>query len=251
MNKNIEYKNDQLTNYLKKNRATWDQLYKSERLIINQLEFSQNSSILDIGCGCGSLGIVLQEKFGVRNYSGVEINTTNAECARNINSSAQIYCGDILELSKSILHGKEFDFVFSLSCIDWNVQFHDMLETAWTLVRPGGAFVVTFRLTTEVGCIDMLKSYQYINFEGHMEGEIANYVVLNVNDIFNEILAFNPLGISAYGYWGTPSDTAVTPYETLCFSAFSITKRKITEKSPVNLSLDFPKDISELIREFN
>ena len=45
--------------------------------------------------------------------------------------------------------------------------------------------------------------------------------IRNVNDIFNEILAFNPLGISAYGYWGTPSDTAVTPCETLCFSAFS------------------------------
>ena len=50
-----------------------------------------------------------------------------------------------------------------------------------------------------------------------MEGETANYVVLNVNEILQQLLDLNPLGISAYGYWGVPSDTAVTPYEKYAF----------------------------------
>ncbi len=95
----------------------------------------------------------------------------------------------------------------------------------------------------------MRRSYQYINFDGNMEGETANYVVLNVNEIFQQLLDFNPLGISAYGYWGTPSETAVTPYETICFSAFLITKRGPTDNSPVNFKLDFPKEICEILKE--
>ena len=55
-------------------------------------------------------------------------------------------------------------------------------------------------------------SYQYINFDGTMEGECANYVVLNVNEILHQLLAFNPLVISAYGYWGVPSKTAFPSY---------------------------------------
>mgnify|MGYP005635218743 CR=1 FL=1 len=153
------------------------------------------------------------------------------------------------DLGNNILHERQYDVVFSLSCMDWNVQFDDMLTSAWEFVRPGGRFVATFRLTSDEGCKDMRRSYQYINFDGIMEGETANYVVLNVNEILHQLLAFNPLEISAYGYWGAPSDTAVTPYEKICFSAFSIIKREPSENSPVNFKLDLPKEICEILKE--
>ena len=140
MRKNIEYQTDQLACYFKENRVTWDQFYESERVIISQLELTKNSKILDIGCGCGGLGLglVLRDQFEERNYSGVEINSFAAERARKMNSKAQIYCEDILELSKNILNEKQFDVVFSLSCMDWNVQFDDLLASACEFVQPGG-----------------------------------------------------------------------------------------------------------------
>ena len=74
-------------------------------------------------------------------------------------------------------------------------------------------------------------------------------MVLNVNEILKQLLDFNPLGISAYGYWGEPSETAVTPYEKLCFSAFSIIKREATNDCPVIFDLDFPKEILDILEE--
>lgn len=249
MSKNIEYQTDQLSYYYNVNRVTWEQFYESERVIISQLGLTKNCTILDIGCGCGGLGLALRDQFDVQNYTGVEINSFAAEAAKTMNSKAQIYRGDILDLSENILNEKQFDVVFSLSCVDWNVQFDEMLISAWGLVRPGGKLVATFRLTTDEGCKDIRHSYQYVNFDGIMEGEIANYVVLNVSEILQQLLAFNPLGISAYGYWGTPSKTVVTPYETICFSAFSIIKREPTDNNPVNHNLDFPEEICKILKE--
>ena len=238
MEKNIEYKTHKIAIHFKNNRITWEQFYESEREIIGRLGLTKNSTVLDIGCGCGGLGLVLLDQFGVANYSGVEINSFAAETAKKMNSKAQIYRGDILDLSENILNEKQFDIVFSLSCVDWNVQFDEMLISAWRFVRPGGKLVATFRLTTDEGSKDMRHSYQYINFDGMMEGETANYVVLNVNEILQQLLDFNPLGISAYGNWGEPSETAVTPYKTICFSAFSIIKREANDDSPVIYDLE-------------
>ena len=249
MSKNLEFQTDQVPNYFKENRVTWNQFYESERVIISQLDLTQKSTILDIGCGGLGLGLALRDQFDVGNYSSVEINSIAAERARKMNSKSQIYCGDILELSKNILNEKQFDVVFSLSCLDWNVQFDEMLTSVWEFVRPGGRFVATFRLTSEEGCKDMRRSYQDINFDGIMEGETTNYVVLNVNEILHQLLAFNPLEISAYGYWGAPSETAVTPHETICFSAFSLIKRKTNDNSPVSFDLDFPKEICDILEE--
>lgn len=249
MSKNIEYQTDQIASYFKENRVTWQQFYKSERLIISRQGLTRKSEILDIGCGCGGLGLALRDQFDVEHYTGVEINSYAAEVAKKMNSKAKIYNGDFLHLSEKELSEKQFDVVFSLSCMDWNVQFDDMLLSAWKFVRPNGRLVATFRLTNDEGCKDIQRSYQYINFDGIKEGEIANYVVLNVNDILNKLFAFNPLVISAYGYWGVPSETAVTPYETICFSAFSVTKRGRNNNSPVNFELDLPEEICKILKE--
>ena len=57
-------------------------------------------SVLDIGCACGGLGIVLKEKFNIDNYTGIEINHQAANYAKQINPDFQIIEGDFLEVSK-------------------------------------------------------------------------------------------------------------------------------------------------------
>jgi hypothetical protein len=52
--------------------------------------------------------------------------------------------------------------------------------------------------------------------------EISNYFSENRISLDQ----FYPSEIKGTGYWGIPSSTAVTPYDSLCFAAFSITKRE-------------------------
>ena len=248
MKKNIVYQTEKLAQYFTHHRVAWNQFYESERLIIEQLNLDHRHEILDIGCGCGGLGLALLDQFGVENYTGVEINGPAAEAALIMNPKANILCGDILDLNRNVLHDKRFNVVFSLSCVDWNVCFVDMLAAAWNQVLPGGHLVSTFRLTTEGGCNDFEKSFQYINFDGSFEGERASYVVLNAKTLIDQLMGFNPSEINAYGYWGIPSATAVTPYERLCFAAFSIRKRKTDDVGTLRCHLRLPGEVLNVLK---
>ena len=243
--KNIAYQTQDLARYFSQHRIAWDQFYVSERAVIERLQPGPGHEILDIGCGCGGLGLALRERFSVEQYCGVEINASAAEAARLLSPRATILCGDVLDLSRGELDGRHFDIVFSLSCVDYNVRFADMLAAAWRHVRPGGHLVSTFRLTPGAGCDDIGQSFQYINADGAMQGERACYVVLNAQDIMQRLEACDPAGIHAYGYWGAPSATAVTPYGKLCFAAFAVHKRRAADVGAMLLDLDLPSDILE------
>jgi SAM-dependent methyltransferase len=247
MKTNIAYKSDQLARYFSTHRVTWDQFYESERAVIEQLQLAERHEILDIGCGCGGLGLALRERFGVERYTGVEINQLAVEAGRVMSPGLHILCGDILDLSQNALRGNCYDVVFSLSCVDWNTRFSDMLATAWGHVLPGGYLVATFRLALGAGCDDMESSYQFINYFGEREGERAAYVVLNAKALVRLLDSFNPAAISAFGYWGMPSATAVTPYDKLCFSAFSIQKRVNADVVAPRIKLELPADVLNFI----
>jgi SAM-dependent methyltransferase len=220
VNRNIQYQTDELARHFSHNRINWSQFYESERVVIDELKLGIRHTLLDIGCGCGGLGLARSDRFNAENYTGVEINALSADAARSMNPRARTLCGDILELNRNELGNEHFDVVFSLSCIDWNVQFPAMFGAVWDRVIPGGSLVATFRLTEALGCNDIARSYQYINFHGIREGERAAYVVLNAGDLARQFLEFGSLEISAFGYWGAPLATAVTPYERLCFWHF-------------------------------
>ncbi len=246
--KNIVYQTEELARYFSKHRVTWQQFYASERAVIEHLRLDHGIEILDIGCGCGGLGLALRDQFGVDRYTGVEINASAAEAARLMNPNATILCGDILDLSQDVLQGRHFSVVFSLSCVDYNVRFSDMLAAAWRHVLPGGYLVSTFRITLDEGCSDVERSFQYINSDGGSPGERACYVVLNASELARCLRDLDPVEINASGYWGRPSQTAVTPYENLCFAAFSIRKRFPSDTNSLSLGLDLPADIVDPIR---
>ena len=243
MGKNIVYKTEEIARFFAEIRVTWEQFYESEKIVIEGLGIASRDSILDIGCGCGGLGLALKEKFGTINYTGIEINELAARKAETMNPSATVLCGDFLEISKSDISEKVFDKVFSLSCFDWNIQFDEMLLAAWNHVAQGGSLVATFRIVATEGCGDMKKSYQYINYDGKLAGEKAAYVVLNAKELFSKLVALSPSSIAAYGYFGSPSQTAVTPYESICFTAISITKRKDGNIGQPRLDLQLPNKI--------
>ena len=243
---NIKYSTDQLERYFSQNRVRWDQFYESERVVIERIWPGGAPAMLDIGCGCGGLGLALCERFGAGRYTGVEINLEAAASARRLYPEARILSGDFLELKEDCLAPDSFDMVFSLSCIDWNLAFDAMFAKAWTMVKPGGVFVASFRLTKQEGVNDGSKSYQYINFDGSLEGEIAPYVVLNAADLMHRVRKLERRWrVFAYGYYGAPSQTAVTPYEELCFAVLAISKS--IDDRPFEADLLLPDDVTAIM----
>jgi SAM-dependent methyltransferase len=240
---NLAYNTVEIERYFSQNRIRWDQFYESERVVIEHIWPGGSPEILDIGCGCGGLGLALLERFDAERYTGIEIHAEAAASAARLNRRARILSGDFLDLPRDSIAEASYDLVFSLSCIDWNLSFENMLAKAWAMVRPGGTFVASFRLATDGGVNDISKSYQYINYAGKLEGEIAPYVVLNAGDLIRRVKKLAACRIFGYGYYGPPGKTAVTPYRELCFAALAIGKPANGESGKLELTL--PKAIAD------
>ena len=117
-----------------------------------------------------------------------------------------------------------------------------MLDVAWKHVAPGGRFVATFRLTLEEGVDDINLSYQHINFDHLQEGELAPYVVLNFHGLIQLLKKFDPSEVKASGYWGAPAGSAITPYKSVCFAAFSVSKKRPLDHGSIIYDLDLPPE---------
>ena len=195
--------------------------------------------MLDIGCGCGGLGLALREKFGVKDYLGIEINPQAVEQARLMNPLARFQCEDVLHTDADQIG--LFDIVFSLSCIDWNIELREMLHKCWDLVSDKGSLILSLRLTDKKSILDISSSYQEISFDGSESIEVAQYSILNIDDCLSLLSSLpSELEIYAYAYNGAPSQTAVTPYEELCFAVFSLTKDTNSSFSTPRFRLELP-----------
>jgi SAM-dependent methyltransferase len=226
--KNIEYKSRQIQAYYSCKRCRWEEFYPSERWVFTKLAGAQKSlgDVLDVGCACGGLGAALSQKFQLRSYTGVDIHREAiawAAQARKLPVPTAFLAADILDLN---LAGT-FDLVVSLGCADWNIESEKIIEACWARVKTAGHLVLSLRLAPGPGVNDIQTSYQAINFSGQeTTPELANYVVFNFAEILQlmQSLKPRPALIGAYGYWGKPSATAVTPFERLIFSVFYLRK---------------------------
>ena len=125
--KNIKYKSENIAYYFSQNRIKWDDFYLSEREIITSIKPNENDKVLDVGCGCGGLGLALNERYNIINYTGIEINSQAVSLAKNKFPQLNIIEGDISIIEKKRTLKDEFDIVFSLSCVDWNLNFYNSL----------------------------------------------------------------------------------------------------------------------------
>lgn len=239
MSQNIHYDSDNISEFYRQNRLSWDQFYPSEKNVLEYINPNEKFSVLDIGCGCGGLGIALKERFKIINYTGIEINKLASETAKLLNKNGNFICADFLDISSKL---GNFNLVCSLSCIDWNIEFESMLKNAWSLVTHQGYLLISLRLTKEYTLININKSYQYINYEGQKKGEKAPYCVLEVNDWISNIKDLYDLeSVYGYGYYGKPSDSAVTPFNEICFAVFALKKSNhLTQESIIKYELDIP-----------
>lgn len=216
------FKSKKTAQYFTENRTTWAAFYPSERTVFDEVAKRNGGTlgyVLDVGCASGGLGQALHDKGIIHHYTGVEINKHSVnkfDVSMNWGAglSAIVLEGDILYTP---LPCKEYDTVISLSCIDWNVEVEQMLRRCWDLVKPGGNLIMSVRLVPWATRMDD----QPIE-----DGEVAPYMILNWSDYLRLInnLSPHPFQCLGFGYWGTPSPTAQTPYKEIVFAVFSWTK---------------------------
>ena len=249
--KNIKYTSKKLKDYYASNRVSWEQLYPSEKSLIESCKISPSTKIVDIGCGCGGLGQILTQRFGTTNYCGIDIHSSAIALGKELFPTNILIEGDFLD--ERVIAQLPFlpDLVFSLSCIDWNVKYEEMIEAIWRLVPEKASLVMSCRLTTGSSVCKIQDSFQYLEFESKPidvrseEGlEKAPYIVVNASEFFQRIGAWQHSKISAFGYYGAPSQTAVTKFEKVCFAVFCIQKAPASNNaSSMEWKLNLPKDV--------
>ena len=217
--KNLSYQNKDISNYFSKNRIKFSDFYRSEKKIILK-HIKNNKNIFDIGCGCGGLGLALQEKFKNIHYEGIEMNKYAARYGiKNFaGKNLTIYNNDFLKFNVlKELKFKSYDYIFSLSCIDWQYNFHKSFIKAINLLNKSSKLIISLRLTKKSSINDINNSFQYINYSNLKKGDRAPYVVLNALEFIDFIDAYNIHINDLYGYYGLPSKTAVTPFKKIFF----------------------------------
>lgn len=247
MKNNIEYTSKQICEFYGNSRVKLSEFYASERWVFDRIaaEVGTMGAVLDVGCACGGLGMALSEKYDLRSYTGIDINRDAISWANsNIKPAVQteFIAGDVITLACD----KQFDTVFSLSCADWNIESNKIIDTCWSMVKLGGYFIISLRLTDGQGINDITRSYQHINFSGNEANpEIANYVVFNFRDALQTMKSLlpGPELIGSYGYWGKPSSTAVTPFDKLVFAVFYLKKGMNNSVQQINTEFNLPKEI--------
>lgn len=241
---NIVFNSQEIVEFYSRHRKEWNDFYPSEKWVFRRIAGKSGylGGVLDAGCACGGLGLALSREFKLNSYTGIDIHPGAIAWAikhRKLAAPTSFICGDILGLKGR----KRYDLVVSLSCADWNIEVAKIMKACWEKVKPGGHLVISLRITPGKGIDDMKKSFQYINFsKKDKRPEVANYAVFNLRDILGRMKELSPFAqdIGAYGYWGTPSPTAVTPYKKLIFAVFYLKKGKGNKIRGINTEFNLP-----------
>ena len=240
-----KYAGKVISNYFNNNRQSLGEFYPTERKTIEFVMsnlIAYEKTILDVGCACGGLYNALKESYNI-NYTGIDIVDESIIIAKNKFPESDFICADI----SNIKIQKQFDIVFSLSCIDWNLGkglFENLFENLFSYVKDEGYLIISLRIS----CDDELNnddSFQYINFNGEKEGDKVAYGILGMTDLIsllNKTKYFSKVYVN--GFVGNPSVNTVTKHKKLLFVVLAL--EKTTENKKIIKILDLPKKYKDI-----
>lgn len=122
--------------------------------VIDWLSPVRGESVLDLGCGDGTLALKLSG-MGCE-VTGVDSSAEMIEAAKSLGLNASVCDGHELPFIG------EFDAVFSNAALHWMTRPESVIAGVWAALRPGGRFVGEFGGKGNVATII-----------GVMEGELA------------------------------------------------------------------------------
>lgn len=230
---NIKYTSKELINFYSNNRVSWDEIYDSEKYIFNKVFKDRELSILDVGCACGGMGRALNEKFNLKSYTGVEINSDCAAFAKNVFPKGEYICADFLEIESQ--EKRKFSDVLSMSCADWNIETESMFQAMFKKVENDGYLIFSCRLNS-LGKDIEARQYISLGNPNATNCESAPYKVFSFSSLMKLIFSFQPKGkVIAYGYKGKVPDSVYNLPLSEVFYAVLAVQKSSSDKSEMIL----------------
>lgn len=103
-------------------------------------DFSPMESFLDIGCGDGSLTLLLAQAIKARDVKGVELATEGVHEAEE--KGIECYAVDI-DCDPLPFKDKAFDFIFCGEVIEHLLDPDHLLEEIYRVLKPAGKAIIT------------------------------------------------------------------------------------------------------------
>ncbi len=226
MNQNVFDDNNSI-NYLLNYRNKYSDLYKSEKIFFNKLNNSK--TFLDLGCGIGGFLEILEKKFQVKKYTGLDVSKKMINKAKLLHPDGNF----ILYDGKKIRQKKKIDAAFSFGtlhyCNNYNSLIRQMFEISKKLV------IFDLRLTFKKSIINSSKNFQLIG-----KNRKVNYNIINFFEALDNIISITKKKsqINIYGYYDRPAKNVRTIYNKILMIMFCIDKRK---KFQLNINIQNDK----------
>ena len=137
----------EINNIFQFKRLKWNQLYESERAVLNKVKLNAEDVALDIGHEPGALSLILKETYNINNCIAVTDDYSSIQEAYIVNPDTKILSCDVNTYLNSSSNIASFDLILGLHKNDKVGYFQKLVFDAFKLLKPGGYFIGTCRLT--------------------------------------------------------------------------------------------------------
>lgn len=100
-----------------------------------------HTDCLEVGCGSGVTGSYIKNKYHVKNYVGVELNSNAYEVANQ--NLDKCYNGDIKYLLENELKGQKFDAVLFFDVLEHLYDPWDIINKATSILKKDGIIILS------------------------------------------------------------------------------------------------------------
>ena len=122
---------------------------KGTRAMLSFVEFKENDKVLDLGCGCGVVGILAAKQIGADNVVMCDVSENAVQLSKQ-NAAANGVAGVTIRRSDGLKEISEKDFTLILSNPPYHTDFavaKGFIEDGFKKLAIGGKMVmVTKRL---------------------------------------------------------------------------------------------------------
>ena len=109
--------------------------------LIAELKLKGNESILDLGCGDGSLTKELSELVPNGRVIGIDFSTGMIETAKKLTDANLMF--ELMDINK-LKYENEFDVIFSNAALHWVKDHRILLKNCYSALKNGGMILWDF-----------------------------------------------------------------------------------------------------------
>jgi len=214
--------------YIKdKIRAKYEEADKSIKILLKKINF-KNKKILDVGCATGGMYNILRSKFGLVDYTGVDVDARCIKIAKARYPKAKFFSTDIFD---SKLKENFYDIVMLWG---WSHMYPNWKELYSKLIKLSKKYIMFDNRIKLSGTTitDLDLSYQY-----YYKSKKRNYYIIhNLYELisFLQISPLNIKNIYSYGYHMPGKTSAKLPISKSEVLIGSFLLEKYSAKTKVN-----------------